>query len=51
MRTRNSPWNEARTTRIEVYEEAPPLFPERVLASFFLQKRGLERKKATYDTR
>ena len=43
--TRNSPWSEARTMRIEGYEEAPSLFPEPVLAWFSLQKNGLEASK------
>ena len=33
------------TVRIEDYEEASPLFPEPVLAWFFLQKTGLEARK------
>ena len=37
-----STWNETQTTHIEDCDEAPPLFPEPVLAWFFLQKSGLE---------
>ena len=37
----DSPWN----VRTEDYDEAPPLFPEPVLAWFFLQKSGLEARE------
>ena len=37
----DSSWNVTPTLRFEDYEEAPPLFPEPVLAWFFLPKSGL----------
>ena len=42
---RGNTWNETTTLRDEDYDEAPPLFPEPVLAWFFLQKSGLEARE------
>ena len=42
---RGNTWNETTTLRNEDYDEAPPLFPEPVLAWFFLQKSGLEARE------
>ena len=48
---RGNTWNETTTLRDEDYDEAPPLFPEPVLAWFFLQKSGLEaREREKHDT-
>ena len=44
-KTRNSPCNKTHTMHIEDCEEAPPLFPEPVLAWFFLQKSCLEARE------
>ena len=40
-----STWNETQTMQIEDCDEAPPLFPELVLAWFFSQKSGLEARE------
>ena len=42
---RGNTWNETTTLRIEGYDEAPPLFPEPVLAWYFLKKSGLEARE------
>ena len=42
---RGNTWNEITTLRDEDYDDAPPLFPEPVLAWFFLQKSGLEARE------
>ena len=47
---RGSTWNGTQAMRIEDCDEAPPLFPEPVLARFFLQESGLEARERERKT-
>ena len=43
--TKKCSWHEAQTTRIKAYEEAPPLFPEPVLAWLVLSGEKVKRRE------
>ena len=44
---RGNTWNETTTLRIEDYDEAPPLFPEPVLAWFFSKRADSRQERET----